>query len=353
MVVPARDEAAEIAAALRSKLSCGYPNLEVIAVDDRSTDQTAPLMRQIAATDSRLLVEQVRELPAGWLGKLNAMNVGVLKSTGEWLLFSDADVHVGPGVLERLIAHAEQNAVDFIAVLPGIDRSTPWVEATLVAFMRYVSVMARLWKVNDDRAKQGAGVGAFNLVRRSALNQSPGLEFLKLEVGDDMALGAMMKATGARCRLYVGHRDIHLQFFNDLGGVARSAEKSGTVFGFSWWKPLVASMALVGMELGTIVGAILGGGGAVAVGLAALLVATAVQVQIATWLTLPLRGVVCWPIGMVLMAVFNARAGIVCWRLQGIRWRDTFYPAEQLLAGRRVNATSLTVELPARHAAGS
>lgn len=91
-IVPACNEGAEIEAALRSKLRLDYPSLQVVLVDDRSTDDTGTIADRLAAEDSRLTVLHLRELPAGWLGKVHALRRGLDQATGEWLLFSDADI---------------------------------------------------------------------------------------------------------------------------------------------------------------------------------------------------------------------------------------------------------------------
>jgi len=120
LVVPARDEGLHIAGALASKLTCGYPSLEVVAIDDRSTDDTGAIIDRAAASDPRVAAVHVTDLPEGWLGKVHAMARGLERATGEWVLFSDADVHVEPGALERIVAWAEAGGVDLVAVLPRV-----------------------------------------------------------------------------------------------------------------------------------------------------------------------------------------------------------------------------------------
>jgi cellulose synthase/poly-beta-1,6-N-acetylglucosamine synthase-like glycosyltransferase len=104
VVMTARDEECEIEKALRSRLADDYPALELIVVDDRSTDSTPEIVDRLAAEDPRLRVVHVEELPEGWLGKVYAMSRGLAAAGGEWVLFSDADVRVKPGTLGRAMS---------------------------------------------------------------------------------------------------------------------------------------------------------------------------------------------------------------------------------------------------------
>jgi cellulose synthase/poly-beta-1,6-N-acetylglucosamine synthase-like glycosyltransferase len=104
IVVPACDEEAGVLGALRSLLAQQYPSVQVVAVDDRSSDGTGAIMDRLAIEDPRLSVVHIATLPDGWLGKLNALQRGVEKSDGEWLLFADADAHLGPHTLKNASA---------------------------------------------------------------------------------------------------------------------------------------------------------------------------------------------------------------------------------------------------------
>src|SRR4051794_14286975 len=103
----ARDEEGMVGEATRSMLAQDYPGLEVIAVDDRSVDATGAILDAIAAEDGRLRVVHVRELPPGWLGKTHALQGGSEATSARWLLFTDADVVLGPGALRKAVAFAE------------------------------------------------------------------------------------------------------------------------------------------------------------------------------------------------------------------------------------------------------
>jgi glycosyltransferase involved in cell wall biosynthesis len=123
-VVMARDEARDIAAAVASRLADDYPDLELILVDDRSADGTGRIAAEAAGGDGRFAAVRVDDLPAGWLGKVHALHCGARRATGEWLLFSDGDVTVGPGMLRQAIAWCMAEKIDLLALVPAFGTAT-------------------------------------------------------------------------------------------------------------------------------------------------------------------------------------------------------------------------------------
>lgn len=335
IIVPARDEAAGIEAALASKLACGYPELEIVVVDDRSTDDTGAIAARLASADSRLAVTRVDVLPDGWLGKVHAMSVGVARATGDWLLLSDADVHIEPGTIERVIAHAEAHALDMVALMPQMEQTAPVLDACITGMVRMLTLGGRAWAANDDRSTVGVGVGAFNLVRRSALAATPGLGYLRMEMVDDVALGAMLKASGARCRFFAARRAVHLVFAPSVSVLARGLEKGGGITGFSVLRSLLVVPMFIGLDLGLPIAAIATGGLASVLGVIQLAMLTATHALAARHFASPMRGAWLWPLGTVLGAVMLARSGILACVRDGIVWRGTHYGRAQIDAGRR------------------
>jgi hypothetical protein len=335
IVVPARDEAAGIEAALASKLACGYPELEIIVVDDRSTDGTGDIARRLAEKDPRLAVTRIDELPDGWLGKVHAMSIGASHATGEWLLLSDADVHILPGTLERVVAHAEAHDIDLLALMPRMDRAGWLIDACVAGMLRLLALAGRSWAANDDRSSVGVGVGAFNLVRRAALERTPGLVDLRMEMADDVALGAMLKRCGARCRFAAARESVHLVFAESVGVLARGLEKGGGLVGFSLVRTLVVTLIWLAVDLGVPLAAIAAGGPLAGLGIAQLVLVTATHAVVSRRFGAPMRGVLLWPVGGVLGIAMFARSGILAWWRGEIVWRGTRYGKAQIEGGRR------------------
>ena len=220
VVVPCRNEEAAIRNALASLLAQDYPHLEVIAVDDRSDDATGAILDGLAAAHPALRVVHVEALPAGWLGKTNAMSRGAAESTGEWLLFTDADVLFAPDALRRAMAWALADGLGHAVALPHfvapglLERSFVSLFALLLLLHLEVNELGRAGSAAH------VGVGAFNLVRRDGYDAIGGHARLRLEVVDDVKLGLLLRRSGVR------------QGCADSGGLVR----------VRWQRGFVASM---------------------------------------------------------------------------------------------------------------
>lgn len=333
VIVPARDEAAVIEAAVRSRLADDYVDLELIVVDDRSTDGTADIIDRIAAEDARVRPLHLTEIPDGWLGKVNALEQGRRMATGEWLLFSDADVTVKPGALREAVAWAEANSVDHLCVLPALWPGGFVLDAALSGFWRFSVIAARLWQVPDPRSTAFAGMGAWNQVRRSAFDATTGFEWLRMAIVDDVALGRMIKLSGATSALVNGCDLVGLHLYESATAMTRGIEKNAFALigryqlwrlamtvGASVWADLAVLLALVpGVPLAVH---LIGG-----IGLGAGVLTCLLAAQ---WMRRPMLSALAVPLASLVLAFMVLRSGWVGWRRGGVTWRGTFYPNAQL-----------------------
>lgn len=338
IIVPACNEADTIEAGTRAKLATDYPDLEVVLVEDRSTDDTPRIADALAAADPRVRVVHVDHLPEGWLGKVHALDVGVRGSTGEWFILSDADVYLSPSILRRTLAEAERRGLDFVAVIPKLRPAGFVLDAILSYFMRAIVVAGRVWAVPDPESKAAVGGGTFMAVRRSAYDASPGFEWLKLEIGDDIAFGQMMKKAGARCRVYNGPDDVQVTFYPTVALMMRGMEKNGfTVAGqYSIAKHVVVQCVGLWLEVGCWAALATPWWSVRALGLAGIVVLAATNVIVSRWAKRALLPALFPCLGALVFATLISRAALLAVVRGGVTWRGTFYKLEDLRRGMRI-----------------
>src|SRR5450432_3059981 len=141
IIVPARNEEADIEKTLNLLLALDFDNYEIIAVDDRSNDRTGEIMDRVAASSAAkgLRVLHIRELPAGWMGKTHAMWTASNLASGDWLLFTDADVLFKRDSLRRALAYAEAERADHVVLFPQMIMKRPG-EFMMIAFFQAIFV---------------------------------------------------------------------------------------------------------------------------------------------------------------------------------------------------------------------
>jgi hypothetical protein len=338
MIVPACNEADTLEDAMRAKLSSDYPDLEIVLVEDRSTDDTPRIADAIAASDPRVRVVHIEALPEGWLGKVHALDVGVRASTGEWFILSDADVHLSPTILKRTIAQAIALEHDYVPLVPRFTSSGPVVDLVLTYFMRLLVTVGRVWDVNDPKSKTSAGGGAFMAARRAAYDQSPGFSWLKLEVGDDVVFGQMMKDAGARTAVYACGDDVAVRFYPSIGAMMRGLEKNAfTISGrYSLPRHIVFQAIVVWLEVGAWVGIAVGGPIARILGLTVACVVVAANLVVARWSRRPSWTAFVPCLAALVFAFMISRGVALAIARGGVSWRGTFYRLEDLRRETRI-----------------
>lgn len=339
VVSPACNEEAAIGQSLKSLVSQDYPALEVIAVNDRSIDRTGALIDEAAAADPRIVPVHLSELPPGWLGKLNAMAQGTARSTGEWVLFADADVRYGPQALRRAITYAEQHRLDFLTAMPQTDSAGFLADTIFAGTGLVMALTSRPWRVRELDTKDVFGIGAFLLVRRSAYLRSPGFEWLKLEVADDMALCLMIKRAGGRCDVVNGRGMISLRWYESFREMTEKMQKNFyAIMGrFSLARSVAMAVLCVTLAVSPLL-AVLPQTPALLVWLtvASQLSLMTGSVVFSVWTGRdPLYPALFPNVALLLLAFMSVRAGILGHRMGGITWRGVRYDAALLESQQR------------------
>ncbi len=350
IIVPARNEAETIAQALKTLLALDYDNYEVIAVNDRSTDRTGEIMERVTESQNphpapainagtrvghpTLRVIHHRELPAGWLGKTHAMWTAANQASGEWLLFTDADVLFKPDSLRRALAYAQSERADHVVLFPRMIMKRPG-EYMMIAFFQTMFMFGhRPWKVADPSTDDHMGVGAFNLVRRSVYDAVGTYEALRMEVLDDMKLGKVVKKAGFAQRNVFGGDLISIRWAHGAMGVVNNLTKNFfAVLSFQWWRTLLSVFGLAFLNFGPFLGVWL------AHGWARLPYAVALGSMFLIYLGMSWRSAVppyyflLHPVSTVLFIYTLLRSMVLTLWNDGIVWRGTKYPLEELRKG--------------------
>lgn len=343
IIIAARNEEALIERSLRSILATTYPNIEVIVSDDRSTDRTSAILDMIAAKDDRLKVIHITELPPDWLGKVHALHTATQQATGDWLLFTDADIHFEPEVLTKSIAYAEANSLDQLSLLP--DDRTQHQGYLLPLFISAFGGMflqrMKVKSVNESAKGAFIGVGAYNLVRRSSFERTPGFEWLRLEVVDDVGVGYMISQIGGKIRLVHGQQLLSFEWYPSLRQAVAGLEKNAFAgfARFSLLRGICIPLSMIAVALLPLTVAIAFGNLPMMAALVAIysIIPAIGVIVIGKGVSIrPIIAATLW-LGYVFVAFAILNSTIKGWRQQGLRWRDTFYPIEKLKAGRRVD----------------
>jgi glycosyltransferase involved in cell wall biosynthesis len=265
VIVPAKDEEENIGPALATILAQDYPRLEVIVVDDRSTDRTGQIARDVAARDDRVRVVRVESLPEGWSGRTHALLTGTLAARGEWLLFVDADCRQAPhGVRAGVGLLAEQGA-DLLSLWPVLEMDSFCIRAIQPVAGAILATWFRPSRVNSPRSKVAFANGQYILVRRAAFEAAGGWEAVREELNDDIAFARKVKAAGRRVVSVVKHDLFTARMYDTLGAMYRGWSRLYYgAFRSVWWLSAVVGMILL-FSLGPVA-AVIGAGVAMAAG---------------------------------------------------------------------------------------
>jgi glycosyltransferase involved in cell wall biosynthesis len=361
IIVPARNEEETIEQCLRSLLALDYENYEVIAVNDRSTDRTGEIMERVMRdshfsqkkpevghpdsavrsqkslslfTAPELRVIQHSELPRGWLGKTHAMWTAAKTASGDWLLFTDADVLFKPDSLRRALAYAEHEHADHVVLFPRMIMKRPG-EYMMIAFFQSMFMFGhRPWKVADPSTDDHMGVGAFNLVRRRVYEAVGTYQALRMEVLDDMKLGKVVKNAGFAQRNVFGGDLISIRWAHGAFGVVNNLTKNFfAVLSFQSWRTVLSAFGLAFLNYGPFLGLWLAHGWARAPYAIALVSMLLIYIGMSWRSAVPAYYLLLHPVSTTLFIYTLLRSMILTLWNDGIVWRGTKYPLEELRRG--------------------
>lgn len=227
IIIPARNESATIDTVLTSVLASSYHPLQVIVVDDRSTDDTADKVLVLAATDARVQLLRGEELPAGWLGKPWACHQGATAATGDLLLFTDADTRHAPTLHEHAVGALQLEQADLLTLTSRQQCLTFWERLVMPQIWMILAFRYTPAQINRaTRPDQVVANGQFILVRRSTYEALGGHGAVRGQIVEDLAIAQHFIRNGRRLRMYFGETLLETRMYRSLAEMVEGWSKN-------------------------------------------------------------------------------------------------------------------------------
>jgi glycosyltransferase involved in cell wall biosynthesis len=258
-IVPARNEEVSIAACITS-LAAQPEIVEIIAINDQSSDRTGEILRDLARNISHLHVIDAGAPPSGWVGKNHAVSLGAHQANSPWLLFTDADAVLLEGAIAKAIALATEKDASLISFSPEQELRS-WYERVLIPFV-YLRLLQRFSfdEVNDPSSKAAAANGQFLLIQREAYDAVGGHAAIHGSVLEDVALARRVKSAGLRIWFASGLGVVRVRMYRSFSAMWEGWKKNlfqlmggttGSVFAefesaFPW---MILVILMIGIKL--------------------------------------------------------------------------------------------------------
>src|SRR5580700_641676 len=214
VIVPARNEGVCLAACLRSLVKQSGVPLEIIVVDDHSTDHTREIALSFSSQQVRLI--EAGPLPPGWTGKNNAVNAGSKAATAEWLLFTDADTIHLPGSLARSLEEAKRHGAALLSYSPEQIVKSFWEKAIMPVIFADLAASFRPSQVSDPNSPAAAANGQYILITREAYDAIGGHAAIAGNLLEDVALARAVKRSGRKILFRYGGDAVRTRMYRSF-----------------------------------------------------------------------------------------------------------------------------------------
>lgn len=339
IVIAARNESRTLESALQSVLGQDYPNMEVVVVNDGSTDDTVTILSKISEIEPKLIVRSIQDPPQGWLGKNYALHIGAEDADTDWILFTDADVYFQPTAVRRALCFADSEGLDHLALFPSLRCPHPLMGSVFLEFGLLFYLFFRPHRARNPKSRAYVGSGSFNLVRTPWYRRVGGHVPIRMRPDDDVRLGKRLKEAGARQDYGDGRPLLEVEWYPNLRAMARGLEKN--VYAALEYSFLRTGLAIILRALifywpcWIPLGRIPGRGWPYFILIGALM--TWVRIDTARkGFNFPLSFALLFPVGQVILDGMLLRSIFLTWIRGGILWRERFYPLSSLRNPRNI-----------------
>lgn len=331
VILSVLNEEHNIQSALNSLLNLDYPQLEIIIVNDRSTDSTPEILDTYKKDHPHIHVHHIQHLPDGWFGKNHAMHYASQHANGDWLLFTDADVTMKRDTLKKAISYAQENKLDHLTIHELLYQKDFWLVISLLGNYFGYTISMRPWRVRYSWSKKALGRGAFNLVKKSAYLACGGHQSIALECLDDLKLGELLKKNGYQQDVVNAQDYVEFKWYSSLKAMVLGLEKNS--FAYFQYKLLPAMTSIVfalTFFIWPIIAVILFPGWVRSLNLAIILLTLYMHIFIAKEYYIQKRYAIFYPFAMIILTYTVLNSILSIYKNKGVIWRGTHYPLKKL-----------------------
>ncbi len=331
VIVPACNEEKKISECLTSLVNSDYPNLEIITVNDRSTDGTGGVMDALSEKHSNLKVIHNKALPEGWLGKNHAMHLAQQESNSDYLLFTDGDIIFEPDAIRLAMNYSLDNNLDHLCLLPEMVAKSFLEKALGSCFGFLFFAGSFIWLIPTPVKFAYAGIGAFNLIKKTTYETIGGFQTIKMDVLDDVKIGKLVKREGFKQDFLNGLGMIRVRWQESAWKVITGLEKNGfAALEYSLNKLFMMTTALFAFFIFPYL-AVFIFHDARAYGFWAILIFVhSAYLFYTVILGVDWKTLFVFPVVLLLMLFAFWRSAIITLKNGGISWRNTFYSLKEL-----------------------
>lgn len=335
VIIAACNEEKKIEQGVQSMLGQGYRNLQVIIVDDRSTDSTGAILDRLALAHPQLRVIHNTKLPAGWLGKNHALYFGTQQAEADIYLFVDADISMDTTTVSRAVQHLQREQLDHLTLAGHLNMPGTLLQMFAGTFTMFFGFFAKPWKARDPRSKRYIGIGAFNMVRAEAYRKAGTHRAIAMRPDDDLMLGKLIKKHCHRQEILLASDFVSVEWYSTFkelcGGLLKNSYAG---LNYNLALAIGATVAQWLVFVWPFIGIFVTSGAAQTLNAAAYLILVFVY-----WDNAGFHGLKRWhgialPFTTLLFSFVIWRSIVLTIKHDGIEWRGTHYSLSELKANK-------------------
>lgn len=327
IIVTAKNEERNIRKTLLNLINQGYPNLEIICVNDRSNDMTGEIINEFVKQNKRVSVIHINTLPENWLGKNYASYRASQVATGNWLLFMDADVNLRQDTLKQAIGYANYHNLDHLTAFPFYHCRGFFHNIVHLVHKGHGYIATfKPWLAKSKRSKRSINSGVFSLIRTDVYHACGGHQAIALNCLDDLTLGQNIKKMGFSQEMVDAKDYIEITWYETLFDMFHGFKKNSfAFFNFKLMPMLFATVAWCLLFIWPTISIFFTVGVCQSINLLNVILLLIFYYRISIFFNIPTYYCLFYPLGLI-MFLYPMYSSVCHYYFnKGIYWRGTFY----------------------------